>query len=367
MKLTCNGIDLADAFNKVSKALTGKSAIPILDGVKISAYGDKLTLVASDSEITIENSIKANIMLEGEVVVPGRLTAELIRKMSSEQIELEALGNNLINIKYLDSCSKINLLNVEEYPMIKYNNFDNSFVILQGDLKDLITKTHFSAAVDNNREILKGCKVEVEGDSIKFVAIDGLRLAIAKKVLNKVYKNINFIVKVKFLTEIAKLIENEDKIVKISSDNSKVVFDMEYTKIIVSMLEGEFIDYRRILPQTDNTRVIIHKNQLSECLDRTNIFSRVSGANMVKLEIAENILTMYSKSEIGDITEKMNVSVTGKDNKIALNSKFISDCLRAIGDEYIALHITTSVVPCVIQPLEGDGYLYMILPVRVMS
>lgn len=367
MKLICNGIDLADAFNKVSKALTGKTAIPILEGVKISAYGDKLTLLASDSEITIENSIRANIMLEGEIVVPGKLTAELIRKMSGEQIELEALGNNLLNIKYLDSSSKINLLNIEEYPNLIVNDIKSSFVMSQKDLKDLVSKTYFSAATDENRPILKGCLIKIAGDRISCVAIDGLRLAIARKTLCKDYGNIQFVIPSKFLAEVSKLIENEENIVKISITNKKVIFDMEVTKITVSLLEGEYINHEKIIPQEHNTTVTIQTANLTECLDRATIFSRVNVSNMVKLEITENILTIYSKSEIGDITEKLNVSVSGKDNKIALNSKFICDCLRAINDEYVTLQIVSSAVPCLITPLEGDDFLYMILPVRVMS
>ena len=184
MKLYCNGLDLADSFAKVTKAISGKSNIPILEGVKITAIGNSLTLTASDTEITIENTINAKILLEGEIVVPGKIMSELVRKMGSQQVELECLDEKILNIKYMDSVSKIMLFKVDEYPKFIDNNFDYTFSMMQNQLKDMVSKTAFCAAVDDVRPILKGCLMKVKGKEISLIAIDGLRLAITKQPLS---------------------------------------------------------------------------------------------------------------------------------------------------------------------------------------
>ena len=173
MKLYCNGLDLADSFAKVTKAISGKSNIPILEGVKITAIGNNLTLTASDTEITIENTINAKILLEGEIVVPGKIMSELVRKMGSQQVELECLDEKILNIKYMDSVSKIMLFKVDEYPKFIDNNFDYTFSMMQNQLKDMVSKTAFCAAVDDVRPILKGCLMKVKGKEISLIAIAG--------------------------------------------------------------------------------------------------------------------------------------------------------------------------------------------------
>ena len=367
MKLICNGLDLADSFSKVTKAITGKSTIPILEGVKISAKGNKLTLTASDTEITIENTINAEIMLEGDIVVPGKLTAELVRKMGGQNIELDCIDNKILNIKYLDSNSKINLYNYDEYPKFTDSDYELNFTITQKELREIITKTIFCAATDEVRPILKGCLIDIDGEHITSVAIDGLRLAITK---NKIYKNTEkkrVVVPAKALKEIEKLLNGGEEIVSVQISDKKLMVDMSHTKVIASLLEGEFISHERIIPKAYNTTIKVVKEQLEQSLDRVSIISRNLQAHLIKIEIIEGTMVMSAKSEIGDICEKVPVSMEGKDIKLALNSKFLSECLNTIDEEYITMSFASSTEPCTITPIAGDSYLYLILPVRVMS
>lgn len=367
MKLICNGIDLADSFSKVTKAITGRKAIPILEGVKLSAFGDSLTLTATDTDFTIENTIKAQIMLEGEIVVPGKLAAELIRKMSNQNIELDYSGDNKLNIKYIDSVSKINILNIEEFPILSDNDFEIEIEMAQKDLKDIINKTIFSASTDDSRPILKGCLLKLFENKIQCVALDGYRLAIATKYLNKQYNNIEKVIPAKALYEISKLIDDSEDFVKIKLSDKKIMVDVCHTRISSSLLEGDYIRYENIIPKQFNTVINVIKNQLEEGLDRASIISRIQKANLITIEVNDNLLTMYTQSEIGDILEKVSVSMTGKELKLGINSKYISDCLKAINDEYIKISFSNSTDPCIITPLDGEDFLYLILPVRILS
>lgn len=367
MKLYCNGLDLADAFSKVTKAISGKSNVPILEGVKIEAYGDKMTLTASDTEITIENTINAKIMLEGEIVVPGKFMSELVKKMGSQQVELECLDEKKLNIKYMDSTSEIMLFKADEYPKFIDNNFENNFSMLQKQFKNMVGKTAFCAAIDDVRPILKGCLLKIKGKEISMIAIDGLRLAITKQQLSMPSGEINVIIPARALNEISRLASDNDEIMTISLNNKKIMVDMGHTKVIAQLLEGEFVNYERIIPRESVCEVKINSEQLEQTLDRVSIISRNVQANLIKIEIAENIMKIEANADIGNINEKVPCSMQGKDMRLALNSKFLADCLKSIDTEYIKINFTSSIHPCVITPISGDEFLYLILPVRLMG
>ena len=360
MKLYCNGLDLANSLAKVTKAISGKTNAPILEGVKIDAYGDKLTLTASDTEITIENTINAKIMLEGEIVVPGKLMSELVRKMGSQQVELECLDEKVLNIKYMDSESKIMLFKTDEYPKFIDNEYENVFSMMQSQLKDMVNKTAFCAAIDDTRPILKGCLLKVKG-------IDGLRLAITKKQLSVPSGDINVVIPARALNEISKLMNDNDEIVTISLNNKKIMADMGHTKVIAQLLEGEFVNYERIIPRDSVTEIKVNREQFEQTLDRVSIISRNVQANLIKIEIAENVMKIDANAEIGNINEKVPISLQGKDMRLAINSKFLADCLKAIDSEYLKMNFSSSIQPCTITPINGDEFLYLILPVRLMG
>lgn len=367
MKLYCNGLDLADSFSKVTKAITGKSTAQILEGVKISALGDKLTLLASDTEITIENTINANIMLEGDIVVPGKLMAELVRKMGSQQVELECIDDKILNIKYMDSSSKIMLYNYDEYPKFIDNDYDTVVTMTQKQFRDVISKAVFAAATDDFRPILKGCLLTIDGDNISLIAIDGQRLAITKQHLVQNSGRKSVVAPAKALNEIAKLTTDSDDLMTIYISDKKIMADMGHTKVIASLMEGDFVNIDRVIPKEFFTELTIVREQLEQALDRVSIISRNVQANLIKIEITDGVMTLLANAEIGNICEKVPVSMKGKDVKIAINSKFLTDCLKAIDDEYIKLNLSESTKPCTITPIEGDDYLYLILPVRIMA
>lgn len=366
MKLTCNGLDLADAFTKVTKAITGKSNAPILEGVKMSAKGSILTLTATDTEVTIENTINANIMLEGDIVVPGKLTCELLRKMGGMPVELDCTDNKVLYINYLDSKSKINILDIEEYPKFSDNDYDLTLTMSQKQFKEVINGSLFSAATDDTRPILKGCLIQISNENMISVAIDGLRLAKTQCSITSDYKK-NVVVPAKVLQDITKLMNDSDDIFTLKCNDKKIFVDLGDTKVIATQLVGEFIAYDRIIPKSFNTTINILKEQLEQALDRLSIISRANQANLIKIEVADNVMTLYANSEYGDICEKVPISMDGKDLKLAINSKFVYDCLRVISDEYIKISFSSSTEPFTINPVDSDKYLYLILPVRVMN
>lgn len=366
MLLNCSGLELSDAFLRVSKALSNKPTNPILEGIKISAEDNELTLSATDTDLSIEKKIKADIKVEGETVVPGKFITEFVKKLSNSEIELEVNDKNQLLIRYDGNESIIQCYNVIEYPGFKKLKTDERFGISQKDLKALISKTIFSVALDDSRPILKGVLFDIDQKEISAVALDGYRLArVKKKSTANVKKQI--VVPTRSLNEISKLLDDSDDIINVYIDSNAIMIDTVDTKIISRLLEGDFVNYKQIIPMNYETFVIVNKLQLEDALERVSLLSKVGQNNFVKFDIKEGAVQLTSNSEIGNIKEKISAVLNGKDVTIAFNPRFILESLKASNDEFVKLCLNTSSNPCVIVPTEGDEFLYLILPVRMFG
>ena len=367
MKLICEGLDLSDAVLKVIKATANRTTNPILEGIKIKASQDSLTLSATDLEISIEKTIPADVKIEGEIVVPGKFFAEFIKKLSNEQIELTLTDKNSLKIKYTDSEGFIQCMNAEEFPEIKNLVEPETIVINKADFKDLINKTIFSVAIDDARPILKGCLFEISKDTITSVALDGYRLALARKTIKSTSAEFSCIVPARTLSEVAKILEGEDEDIEVLIQKNYLLVNVNNTKVITRLLDGEFINYKQVIPQSITSTVVINKKQLEYGLERASLLARMDKNNLVKFDVKDKLLTLSSQSDIGNVTENITVSLDGKDITIAFNARYMSECMRTIEDEFIKVNFTSSIAPCTITATDKDEYLYLILPVRIVS
>ena len=367
MKIICDGADLSDAVLKVSKGTSNKTTNPILEGIKVVAEEDFITLSATDLELSIEKTIRGMVQIEGEMVVPGKFFCEYIKKLNNEQIELSVDEKNVLSIKYTDSVGKIQCLNANEFPQIKQLDDSQYFEMAEKDLKALISKSIYAVATEDVRPILKGVKLEVVDDTITAVALDGYRLAVVKKKVTGASNNLTCIVPARSLNEISKLLGDEDKTIRVNVGKNFMMVDIDNTKMTTRLLEGDFINYKQIIPSDFNTHLVLNKDQLLDALERASLLSRVDRNNLVKFEIVDKVMKLSSKSEIGDIKENITISLRGNDLNIAFNARYFTEALRATNDEFLKLEFTSAVSPCIIQPNEGDEFLYLILPVRIMN
>ncbi len=366
MKLVCDGLDLSDAVLKVIKATSNKTTNPILEGIKLKAENDHLTLSATDLELAITKTIKAEVFLDGETVVPGRFFSEFIKKLTNEKIELNLDSSNKLTIKYTDSVSNVQCLNADEFPNIKNLTESENFTLKTKDFKTIINQSIFSVAQDDSRPILKGVLLEVENNSLKAVALDGYRLALSNKAVENATNDLKVIVPSRSLSEISKLLDDDQEKVTVHVKDNYLMVEVDATKIITRLLSGEFINYKQIIPTDFTTKVTVNKEQLENALDRASLLSRIDKNNLVKFEIDEKLMVLSSKSDIGDIKENITINLDGKDLSIAFNARYFSEALRVINDEFITLNFKTTVAPCIIQATEGDEYLYLVLPVRMV-
>ena len=365
MLFRCDGLDLSEAVNKVLKAVSSKTISPILEGIKISAYGDSVVLSGTDWELSITKTIKAEVIDEGQTVVPGKLFGEYLRKLTNEQISLELNERNQLRISYSDSEGFIQCMDVLEFPELKNINKEQYFEINRTDLKSLINNVIFAVAVDDSRPILKGVLFEINEDTVRAVALDGFRMAMANKKVISTTDNFSFIVPARSLSEISRMLDNDEP-VKVYVHSNNLMVDMNDTVITTRLLEGQFINYRQILNSNFNTTVSIKKSQLEDAIDRASLLSKGDKNSRVKFDITENSLILTSDSEIGNVKENITVSMKGADITIAFNSKYFADCLRATEDEYIKINFSNSISHCIVTPSENEDYLFLILPVRMV-
>ena len=366
MLVSCHGVDLSDAFLSVSKAISNKITNPILEGIKIVADDDTLTLSATDTDLSIERKIKANIKSEGEAVVPGKFITEFIKKLTNEMIELELTDKNQMIIKYDDSQSIIQCYNVLEYPTFKSIETMQYFGISKKDLKTVINKTIFSVAVDDSRPILKGVLFDIEGNTLNAIALDGYRLAKVKKNIVSDLK-INIVIPARSLSEISRLLDDSDDIINVYVDKSTLMVDFGETKLTTRLIEGDFVNYKQIIAANYETVCVVNKSQFEDALERASLLSKVGQGNCVKFEVKEKNLCITSNSELGNVKENVPINMTGKELLIAFNARYFIENLKANTDEFVKLCFNAPANPCVIVPVEGDEFLYLILPVRMIG
>lgn len=368
MKLICDGLDLSDATLKVIKATATRTTNPILEGIKIKAENDELTLSATDLELSIEKKIKADVKMPGDVVVPGKFFSEFIKKLTNEKIEISNTEeNNLLKIKYTDSESFLQCMPASDFPEPLSIESSDNFEISKQDLKDLINRTIFSASVDDSRPILKGVLIEIDNDKINVVALDGFRIAICSKIIKNTNSKFKFIVPARSLSEVSKILDEKEEIVKIQVQKNIIRFNIGSTKITSRLLDGDFFDFRPFIPTDIKTKITVPKVMLEDSLERANLLARMNKNNLVTFDIKDKTLIVSSDSDMGKISEKITISIEGKELIIAFNARYFSECLKYINDEFICINFNSPISPCTITSTENKEYLYLILPVKIIG
>ena len=361
MKFTCTQIALAKAINTVSRAVSVRTTIPILKGILMDVKEGRLTLSASDLDLSID--VQASE--EGSAVVSAKLFGEIIRKLPNSLITVDQSEGKL-NIKCIGSDFSIVSLPADEFPVIGGVESKNFIDIKKEDLSDLIKKTVFAASIDEKKGILTGCLINFVPENIEMVALDGFRMAIANKdAITGTDRRI--IVPARILAEINKIIADDEGSDSISLviEDKKLEILTEDTRVIARLLEGDFIKYNEIIPSSYKTRVIVGREDILSSIERASLLAKEGKNNLVKLTITQGSVDISSRSEEGNVNEYVGADVQGPDLVIGFNSKYLLDVLKSIEDDEVAFELGTSVSSCLIKPVDGKNYTYLVLPVRI--
>ncbi len=365
MKAFCEGIDLSDAVLKVVKACATKTVTPVLECIKISARNDKLIIVATDGEISIQKNIKAEIYEEGDVCVPGRYFSDFIKKLEGVQITLSS-DDKKMDIIYADSQTAMQVLSANDFPKIDTDINENSFSMKTADLKKFINATSFCCAGDDSRPILKGCQFVIKGKEISVTALDGFRLATIKGELISSTGDMEIVCPARTLNEIEKMIDG-DGTTEIFVQKGRILVEVDDTVLTSRLYNGDFIKKDNIIPKDFTTRVKVDKSALKASIERAAILVRSDKNSLIIFDISSDKIEISSNSEIGSVQEPVKAETNGKDIKIAMNSKFIIEAVNALDEDKLVLSFNSQIQPFICENAENKERLYLILPVRTMN
>lgn len=366
MKFTCEKNILQSSISTVQKAVTGKSTMPVLQGILINALNNELILSASDKDLSIETKITTDVFENGSIVVDARLFGEIIRKLPNDIIQISTIGNTTVEI--ICQKSKFNLvyMNAEDFPELPKINENMLFKIPQKVLKNMIRGTIFAIAQDETRPILTGILFEIKSKKLNLVTLDGYRLALMSEELQN-DNTINAVIPGKTLNEVSKILGDDDKFVNITFTPNHILFSLDETKIISRLLEGEFINYNSIIPSEYNLKLTTKRDEFLSCLERASLLAKDGNTNLIKLSIEDENMVITSNSQLGMVREEVNIILQGQPLQIAFNSKYLIDVLKIMEEEEISMEFSSSVSPCIIKNKEKDNCTYLVLPVRLLN
>ncbi len=372
MKFRMNNQDLLEGLNTVTRALSARSAKQILEGVLIVAADQRVNLTCSDGSFSIEYTNVASVEEEGQIVLPGRIFTELIRKMPGGEVEIELQPNGRsASIRCHRARSNLAVMDAQEYPEIMGLKNTSPIKIPQNKLKDMISHVSFAIATDENRQILTGCLMEVSRNEARLVALDGFRLAMQKVFqpfdLPEGKDTVKAVIPGKVINEMSRILPDDDAFCTLIFDMGRMQCTFGNIRIRSVLLSGEYIDYRRILPADFKTRARAARSEVSDAIDRASLMAREGKNNLIKMSFREDSLRISSNAEMGDTEEELEADLQGDSIDIAFNSKYIVDIIRNVDDDILNMSFNSSVSPCVVTPVTGEDYLYLILPVRVFS
>lgn len=371
MLLTVNAQDLLDGLNIVTRALAARPAKQILEGVLVDAGSDGITLTCSDGSLSIECILTGDVKEPGRVVLPGKLFAELVRKLPGGTVTIKVNENHSASIRCMNSKSNLAGMNPMEYPEMAEVSAGTTVKIPQNKLREMISRVVFAIATDESRQILTGCLLEVNREEARLVALDGFRLAMQKVFqpfqLPAGQECLKAVIPGRVLNELSKILLEEEEFCTLLIDKTRMQASFGNTRLSTVLLAGEYIDYRKILPPSFKTQAKADRVQVQNAIDRASLMAREGKNNLIRMSFSKNTLTITSNAELGDVLEEMDASLQGDPIEIAFNAKYISDVIRNINDGDLCMKFNSNVSPCVVCPQAGDQFLYLILPVRVFQ
>ncbi|MBR6688693.1 MAG: DNA polymerase III subunit beta [Clostridia bacterium] len=364
MNFKCKKEDLIIGLNNVSRTVSTRTTMPILEGVLIETYDNNIKLTTNDLEIGSEYIIPAVIEASGSTVVDLKTFNEIIRKIESEDISFE-INNGIFIIKSTSGVFKLLTQNPDDFTRLPVFNAEREISISEKMFKDMVKKTVFATSSDPNRPVYTGALVEVVDNEVSVVALDGFRMAVRREILERP-SMFKAIIPAKALTEITKtLSDDEEAIIKIGLNKNQALFRMGPCTVISRIIEGDFLNYNKTLPTDIETRVRIGKKTLLEALERVSIFSKEDKKIPVKINMSLDFFQISCAGQAGDAKESVNAVVSGKDLEIGFNPRYLIEALKVIDDDEVELEFSSPLLPVVIRPLAGSGYVYMVLPLKL--
>jgi len=364
-KFTCKKEDITSAISNVSKAVSSKSTIAALEGIKLRLEDSKVELTGYDLEIGITTFVDCNSTDNIEIILNSRLFSEITKRMPSEYITYEIDDNLNMKISGGNTEYQISAIDAQEYPALPEIDIDDPVNINQSVLKSMINQTVYAVSTNFAKPILTGELFDIENNIINIVALDGNRLSVRTEKIDYSEKKY-FVVPSKALKEAAALLsEDEDKECNIYVNKKYVLFDINGYRIFTRLLEGDYHNYKRSLPTEYKTEVVVNTNNIMHCIERcTTILSEKNKAP-VKCSFENNAMNIECKSPVGRLDDSIEVELNGESITIAFNHKFLLEAFRAADTDKLRIQLNEANKAVLILPIEGEHFKFLVLPTLI--
>ncbi len=372
MKFICSKTALVNGVRTVNKAVTKRSTMSILECILINTTDGEIHLTGTDTELGIETLVDGQVEDRGIVAIEAGIFTDIVSNLPDDgDVIVESDENFVTHI----TCNKANFNIVgksgEEYPYLPELNRNDSVIISQMALRDVIRQTIFSIAEggddSTNQQSMRGELMEIFGDSIRLSSLDGHRISIRRIQLKDVYDSKKVIVPGKSLNEISKILTGgADDDVEISFNPNHIMFEFENTKVVSRLIEGSFFDVDKMNIKDHETKFKVNKRAFMECINRANLLVKEGDKKPIILDIRDDRVYMMINSTAGNMKEDIEIEKYGKDLMIAFNPKFVLDALKVIEDDEVELYFVNSKAPCFIKN-NSETYIYVVLPINFNS
>lgn len=367
MKFSCSTAQLNQAIANVSLAVAPKSTLPALEGILVTAKRGILTLVGYNLELGITSTLPAKIEEEGEVVIPAKLFAEIIRKTTSDEILLSCDQRFLVEIKGGVSEHTILGMSALEFPELPTVGEGETVSLPQNKLRSMVDQTLFAVAQNDAKPVHTGCLFLFEGGQATVVAVDGFRLALRREPVDVAQGTLRFVVPGKSLNELIKLLEDNDTLVELQVSGKHILFTIGETSIVSRLLEGEFLDYNSAIPKDSSTVVKVSTRGLASSIERTSLLISDRLKSPLRVVFDDGLVRMSCSTTIGKAYDECECQSAGPRVEMGFNNRYLMDALKNSEADMVKLEISGPLSPMKVLPLEGDSFLFLVLPMKLKT
>lgn len=370
MKFVIDKTTLLEALTNVTRAIGLRTTIPILNGIKFELTDSGLSLLASDSEVTIKINIEEknikNIEKTGSMIIQSKYILEIVRKMPADIITFESVDSSKIKIYTDNNEYSLNCYDISDYPHILLEESKDPITIKASTLKSIINETSYAVSTQEVRPLLTGINLKINGDMLECIATDSYRLAKKNIKLDSYVNNlVNIVIPGKSINEFEKML-NDDEDIIMHIFNNKILFQYKNILFQTNLLSGTYPDTNHFIPNEFAYIINLDLRSFNDAVDRASLLAQSKDKNIVRLLIEDKIMVISSSaSEIGKTEEKINIECSNKEKlEVAFSSRYMLEALKVIKDDNILLLINSDDKPILIKSVKDESLIELILPVK---
>jgi DNA polymerase-3 subunit beta len=365
MKFTISKEAFLSALQQVQHVVSSRTTLPILSNVLLKAQNGRLELSTTDLDVSIAGSVEAEVQTEGATTLPARRLATIVRELPSDEVDVSVDEKNVAHIRSGPSYFKVMGLAHDEFPPLPTFSEAKEFRIEQRVLRECLRKTSYAISTDETRYVLNGIFCAFKDSMMTMVATDGRRLAMVEQELEFPQSHeVDIIIPTKAVSEVQRLLDDEGElIIKISS--GQIGFDLGNYFLTSKLIEGNYPNYRQVIPGESRERIALEREPLLRTLVRVSLLLS-DKSNSVKLHFSQDNLEVVANSpDVGEARESVAIVYKGPEMVIAFNPEFMMAPLRNLASDEVYLHLIDDISPGVLR--SGSNFLYVLMPMRVNS